>query len=251
MRSKILAIVEVLALLLCLLFVGGKLAALFAKPLKIPEQASPIVFQWIPLVVCAWLLDRWLRGRSPFSWGLKSSGSILENCQASARLLFLGGVLPMLVTWSSVGDSGELFDGMTTGFALLAPLLGQEIYMAGFGQRRLSDSYQPLAVAGLIASLFVLAHAGHAADGAKGIVFLLLMGWQGLVWSAARSAKISLYPLLAAHFILLICYMYPGPGLITVVLAGMLAGPGMLNWLKKLAGVLIARPKADVAESYR
>lgn len=226
------AILEILAIFIVAMIAGRYLIRASGIQLDLPDAVDNLLLRWLPLITLALIVDGLLRRRGA-SWGLHATGSVLEGAQVTARLLFLGGIIPLVVSLPLAVPALET-DMLALVASLAIPLVGQELYLLGFGHRRLSDTFGPAGTAVVIAFFFLLAHANHATATPWGIVFLAAMGWQGLLWSAARSAGWGLLPLMAAHLILLLCYLSPFHGLLVVLAAGLIGLPGARAWAATL-----------------
>lgn len=223
------AIAEILAVFIAAMLAGRYLIRASGVQLALPDAASNLLLRWLPLILVALIVDSLLRRRGLRSWGLSAGGSLIGGVQVTARLFLLGGLAPLLLTLARPAPVATT-DMPALLASLAIPLIGQELYLLGFAHRRLSDVFGPIAVAIIVFVFFLLAHLNHAALSPTGILFLAAMGWQGLVWSAARSAGWGLLPLMAAHFALLLCYLSPYHGLFALLAAGLIGLPGAATW---------------------
>jgi hypothetical protein len=244
--KRLLAVAEIVGLLVGALVAGGLLKRL-AGDGAITDPVQPLVFVWLPLLALAWTADRFIRGRGPGEWGMQAPGPWPERLRMTARLLFLGGAIPLALSLALPRTPVADLDPLIVVASLAPPLIGQEVYALGFGHRRMSDAFGPVGTAVMMVALIVLAHANHLGAGPAGWLFLVAIAWQALLWSACRSAGFGILPLLAAHFLLLLCYLEPTWGLPAALIAGLIGLPGARPWLDALRAPFGRGPETAAA----
>lgn len=175
------------------------------------EEATLLALRWAPLILLALLIDLVLRRRGLGAWGVFVEWRAPMASFASLSMLLMLGGVPALALALVMPATPDAISGATLAFivGLVTPIVGQELFVAGYTQRRFSDAFGRLFVAVLIALLFVLAHAQHASGGPLGWAFLGAMAVQGAVWSLARSSGAPLPLLMLAHLLLLVGYFEP------------------------------------------
>jgi len=221
----VIEIVAVFALTLLATRAASGLALLADLRTQWPEPVFDLAFRWLPLIALALGVDLALRRRGFFGWGL--AGPPAFDAIAAAQVLFLGGIAPLALTLLSPPESGadSALHGSPAGIvaAFVIPLLGQEMFIAGYARTRLADHAPTWLAVLIVAGLFALAHLQHAATGALGIAFVASMAWQGALWALARRAGVSLLTLMAAHLALLAAYEAPMVGAGVVLALGIIA----------------------------
>jgi hypothetical protein len=198
------------------------------------EATALLLLGWIPLVVIALLADRLLRRRGPTGWGFRLvDGSVRETFRIAIYLLVLGGFLPLLLI--ALDGAGEQLRPtlLDQSAAILGPILAQEVFLLGYAQGRLRDEMPGPVTIFPITIAFVLAHIAHLDGTESGVLFLLAMAWQGLVWTAARAALGSIIPQIIAHAALLLLFVYPLPAAIAVGVAGLIVMTSMAHWARR------------------
>lgn len=183
------------------------------------QDVFGVVFRWLPLIAVATAAEALLRGRTPGAWGLSVAGGLQFHAQSAAWLFILGGAIPLVLTLASPPTADAA--GLPSDTALIGPVLAQEIFLAGYVNTRLQETWPAHVPPFVIAALFAAAHLNHLGNGELGPIFVTAMALQGWLWSSARAAGVSLLSLAAAHACLLVAYEAPAIALggIAVLLA--------------------------------
>lgn len=233
------AVLEIIAVFIVVIVASSRLqeTAIVAN-FALPEPVGTLLFRFIPLVAVAMAIEFALRRRKPADWGLLAFRPSVEFVRSSAALLFPGGSAPLLLSLSRASEPPLPSDLASLLAVLLIPVLGQEVFVVGYGWRRLRDALPARGAAAVVAMLFLLAHANHASRGVLGWLFLAAIAWQGVVWCAARAAGRPLFPMMVAHVALLLCYQRPMLGLAVVGVAGVVGLAGRADELTHVRNLL-------------
>jgi membrane protease YdiL (CAAX protease family) len=150
-------------------------------------------------------------------------------------LMLLVGVLPALALPRCLPPPPALpASVVATLAALIGSVIGRELFVFGFGYRRLRDVYAARSATVIAVALVLLAHGNHAGNGVLAWVFLGAIAWPAMVWSAVRESGSSLWPLMGAHVALLIAYQFPVVGLAAIGVVGLPAVAASRAWLRRL-----------------
>jgi membrane protease YdiL (CAAX protease family) len=201
-----------------------------------PQDVFAVVFRWIPLIAVATAAEAMLRGRTPGAWGFTVAGGLSFHAKSAAWLFVLGGTIPLVLTLMSPATAdARTLTGLPLAASLLGPVLAQEIFVAGYVNTRLQETWPAHVAPFVIAALFAAAHLNHLGNGDFGPLFLAAMALQGWLWSSARAAGISLLSLAAAHACLLVAYNAPAIALGGIALLLALMGRGFPTWWSTVA----------------
>lgn len=186
-----------------------------------------VVFRWLPLIAVATAAEALLRGRTPGAWGLSLAGRLSFHSQSAAWLFILGGTIPLVLTLVAPPAHAE---GFPSAAALIGPVLAQEVFLAGYANTRLQETWPAHVPPFIIAALFAAAHLNHLGNGDLGPLFVAAMALQGWLWSSARAAGVSLLSLAAAHALLLVACNAPAIALAGIALLLTVLGLSFPAW---------------------
>lgn len=196
-----------------------------------PEGLFNVAFRWLPLIVVATMAEAVLRGRTPQAWGFTVAGGLPFHVRSAAWLFVLGGTIPLAFTLVSPPTAVEQqLTGLPLAASLVGPVLAQEVFLSGYANTRLQETWPPHVPPFVIAALFAAAHVNHLGNGDFGPPFVAAMALQGWLWSSARAAGVSLWSLAAAHACLLLAYNAPAVALGGIALLLVLIGRGFPAW---------------------
>jgi membrane protease YdiL (CAAX protease family) len=200
------------------------------------EELFSVAFRWLPLIAVATAAEAVLRGRTPLAWGLTIAGGLPFQARSAAWLLVLGGTTPLAITLMAPPTAVEQqLTELALATSLLGPVLAQEVFLAGYANTRLQETWPPYVPPLVIAALFGAAHLNHLGNGDFGPLFVAAMALQGWLWSSARAAGVSLWSLAAAHACLLIAYTAPAIALGAIAVLLLLIGRGFPAWWSAVA----------------
>ncbi len=230
--SPIIAVVETVAVFaatLVLVRLLQRLPEVQAFRAAWPDDLFAVMFRWLPLLTIAAVVEASVRGRSPIAWGFSLNGGVAFHAQSALWLFVLGGTIPLALTLAAPPATQQM-SAAAMALSLAGPLLAQEVFLSGYVNTRLQETWPPAIVPFLIAALFAAAHLNHLSSGELGPLFVGAMALQGWLWSSARAAGVSLLALAAAHAGLLLAYHAPAASLALIALLAALFGRNFSTW---------------------
>lgn len=177
--------------------------------------AGALVVRYGVVLLLAWAVGRWHRGRSVRDWGVTRGGHSVRWLLGAGVLLFaVGGIVPKLLFFLATdaglggGPAGwALLDRpwdtgfwiyMAVGSFLLVPVV-EELLFRGYVQGRLAEDFGPGAAVWITATAFTVSHTQYFGARPMLVALLLALFVGSLLLGWMRVATGSLLPPMVAH----------------------------------------------------